>query len=71
MNNKVRIGILGAARIAERALIEPVRAVPSVTVAAIATRDKARGEEFALQHGLPIAHASYELLLADPGIDAV
>ena len=44
MSNKVRIGILGAARIAERALIEPARAVPSVTVAAIATRDKARGE---------------------------
>src|SRR5579864_9152558 len=71
MSNEVRIGILGAARIAERALIEPARAVPSVTVAAIATRDKARGESFALQHGLPIAHASYELLLADPGIDAV
>ena len=42
-----RIGILGAARIAERALIEPARAVPSVTVAAIATRDKARGESSA------------------------
>ena len=71
MSGEIRIGILGAARIAERALIEPARAVPSVTVAAIATRDKARGESFALQHGLPIAHASYELLLADPGIDAV
>ena len=68
---EVRIGILGAARIAERALLEPARAVPSVTVVAVATRDKARAEAFALQHGLPVAHASYELLLADPGIDAV
>jgi predicted dehydrogenase len=68
---EVRIGILGAARIAERALLEPARAVPSVMVAAVATRDKARAESFALQHGLPVAHASYELLLADPGIDAV
>jgi predicted dehydrogenase len=67
----MRIGILGAARIAERALMEAARAVPSVTVAAIATRDKARAESFALTHGLPVAHASYELLLADPGIDAV
>ena len=71
MSNEVRIGILGAARIAERALLEPARAVPSVTVAAIATREAARAESFALQHGLPVAHASYELLLADPGIDAV
>ena len=71
MSGEIRIGVLGAARIAERALMEPARAVPSVTVAAIATRDKARAESFALTHGLPVAHASYELLLADPGIDAV
>ena len=42
-----------------------------MTVTAIATREAARAESFALQHGLPVAHASYELLLADPGIDAV
>ena len=71
MSGEIRIGVLGAARIAERVLMEPARAVPSVTVAAIATRDKARAESFALTHGLPVAHASYELLLADPGIDAV
>ncbi len=71
MSAEVRIGVLGAARIAERALVEAARAVPSVTVTAIAARDKARAEAFALQHGLPVAHGSYELLLADPGIDAV
>jgi predicted dehydrogenase len=51
--------------------MEPARAVPQVTVAAVAARDKARAEEFALAHGVPAAHGSYELLLADPGVDAV
>ena len=67
----MRIGVLGAARITGRALMEPARAVPQVTVAAVAARDKARAEEFALAHGVPVAHGSYELLLADPGVDAV
>jgi predicted dehydrogenase len=67
----LRIGILGAARIAGRALIEPVREVRAATVAAIAARDKARADSFALQHGIPTAYGSYEELLGDPGIDAV
>ena len=71
MSGALRIGVLGAARITGRALMEPARAVPQVTVAAVAARDKARAEEFALAHGVPVAHGSYELLLADPGVDAV
>jgi len=71
MSTAVRIGVLGAARIAGRALIEPARTVRSVQVAAVAARDKARAESFALRSGLPVAHGTYELLLTDPGIDAV
>ena len=71
MSGALRIGVLGTARITGRALMEPARAVPQVTVAAVAARDKARAEEFALAHGVPAAHGSYELLLADPGVDAV
>ena len=71
MSGALRIGVLGTARITGRALMEPARAVPQVTVAAVAARDKARAEEFALAHGVPVAHGSYELLLADPGVDAV
>ena len=67
----LRLGILGAARIAERALIIPAREVASVTVAAVATRDKARADTFALQHGIPTAYGSYESLLEDPSVDAV
>ena len=71
MSGALRIGVLGTARITGRALMEPARAVPQVTVAAVAARDKARAEEFALAHGVPVAHGSYELLLADPAIEAV
>jgi predicted dehydrogenase len=71
MSGAVRVGMLGIARIADRALIRPARAVPSVRVTAVAARDAYRAESFALQNELPVAHGSYETLLADPGIDAV
>jgi predicted dehydrogenase len=67
----LRIGTLGSSRISQPALIEPAADVPEVTVAAVAARDKARAEAFALRHGLPKAYGSYEDLLADPDIDAV
>jgi predicted dehydrogenase len=67
----IKIGILGAARIAGRALVAPAAAVPAVSVAAIAARDLSRAEAYAGKHGIPAAFGSYEELLAFPGIDAV
>jgi predicted dehydrogenase len=67
----IRIGILGAARIAVPALIEAAAAVPDVTVAAIAARSSQRAGEYAALHGIEQAYGSYEELLADPSIDAV
>jgi predicted dehydrogenase len=40
-------------------------------VAAIASRNGAAAREAAQRLGIPTAHASYEALLADPGVDAV
>ena len=71
MSGVLRIGILGTARITARALLVPARAVPAVSVRAIAARDRARAESFALQHGIAEAYGSYEELLAAPDIDAV
>jgi predicted dehydrogenase len=45
--------------------------VPEVTVAAVASRDQARADAFALRHGIAKAYGSYEDLLTDPDIDAV
>ena len=67
----VRIGVLGSARIARRALIEAARHVPEVTVAAAAARDLPRAQTYALEHGMAMAYGSYDELLADPGIDAI
>jgi predicted dehydrogenase len=67
----LRIGVLGAARIAPTALIKPAREVPEVEVAAVAARDRDRAAKFAARHGIPTVHASYEELLADDSLDAI
>ena len=48
----LRFGILGAARIGPTAFIEPARTHPDVIVAAVACRDKERGEQYAQKHGI-------------------
>jgi predicted dehydrogenase len=67
----VRIGILGAARIAPLALINPARGNAEVVVAAVAARDVSRAQAFAAKHGIARVHDSYEALIADPNLDAV
>ena len=67
----LRIGILGAARIAPAACIRPARAVDGVEVVAVAARDGSRARAFAAKHGIPRAHSGYRQLLEDPGVDAV
>jgi hypothetical protein len=67
----LRIGILGAARVARYALVWPARACEQVSLQAIASRDAARGQRFAARFGIPKVHASYDALIADREIDAV
>lgn len=68
---QVRIGILGAARIAPAALIRPARAVAEAEVVTVAARDPERARRFAAKHGIPAVHDTYDDVLADPGVDAV
>lgn len=67
----IRIGVLGAARIAPQALIKPAAHVPEVEVVAIAARDPDKARKFADKHGIATVHPSYEALLADDSIDAI
>jgi predicted dehydrogenase len=67
----IRFGILGAARIAPKALIQPASEVTGVAVAAVAARDTNRARQFAKANRIPRVAPSYEALLADPGIDAI
>jgi len=67
----IRIGILGAARIAPAAVIKPARKVEGATIGAVAARDPARARAFAEKHDIPKVHESYTALLADPELDAI
>jgi predicted dehydrogenase len=67
----VRIGIVGAAGIAEHAMVVPARAVDDVEIAAIAARDPARAEAFARRNGIAVVHPSYQSLVEDGSLDAV
>jgi predicted dehydrogenase len=68
---RLRIGILGAARIAPMALIKPAKGNAEVVVAAVAARDASRAQAFAAKHGIARVHESYEALIAAPDLDAV
>ena len=67
----IRLGILGAARIAPAAVVRPAHHVPEVEVVAVAARDEDRAKEFAAKHGIARVHPSYDAVLQDPDIDAV
>lgn len=71
MTQPLRIGILGAARIAPAAVVRPARARPDVVVAAVAAREPERGRVFAREHGIEQVFDSYAALIAAPDIDAV
>ncbi len=68
----VRIGVLGAARIAPvGGRSSPPATRPTPRSWAVAARDRARADAFASKHGIPKVHDSYADLLADPDIDAI
>lgn len=67
--SKLRIGILGAARIATP-FIAGTKLSSRVEVVAVASRDQARAKVFADTHGVPHA-LNYEQLLATKEVDAV
>ena len=66
----LRIGILGAARIAGRAIAEPARS-SGARLVAVAARDRDRAEAFAAEHGVEKVHASYDDVIADPEVEAI
>jgi predicted dehydrogenase len=67
----LRIGLLGAAKIAPSAIVAPAKSVPEVSLAAVAARSPERAKEFAAKHGIPRVIDSYEAMIADPEIDAL
>ncbi len=70
MADKIRWGILSTANINRRVLPQFHNARNGV-VAAIGSRDLARGKAMAEELNIPTVYGSYEALLADPKIDAI
>jgi predicted dehydrogenase len=68
---RLRIGLVGAARIAPHGIIDPVRAEPRSALVAVAARDADRAAAFAAEHGIERSYGDYAALFADPDIDLV
>lgn len=66
----LRWGILGTARI-NRRVIPAIRLAPRSTLAAVASRARARAEAYAHEWEMPRGVEGYQALLDDPAIDAV
>ncbi|MCE3552168.1 Gfo/Idh/MocA family oxidoreductase [Pseudonocardia sp. RS11V-5] len=66
----LRIGLLGASRIADEALVRP-SATTEDRLVAVAARDRARAEAFARRFGVERVVDDYAALLADPEVDVV
>jgi len=67
----IRIGILGAAKIAPMAIIEPARRRTDCRVVAVAARDAARAAAYAAEHDIQHVAESYEALIARDNIDLI
>jgi len=68
--SSLRIGVLGASRIAEVAIVSPAAALGHRLVA-VAARDRGRAETFAGNYGVERVVDSYAELVADPEVDVV
>src|SRR3954471_11225255 len=66
----LRIGVLGAARIAGSAIAEPAR-LTGARLVAVAARDADRAKAFADEHGVERVLGSYADVVADPEVEAV
>ena len=71
MKEKIRWGVLGAAKIAVEKVIPAMQQGEESEIVAIASRNSDRARETAHRLGIEKAYGSYEELLNDPEIDAV
>src|SRR5438128_9449868 len=71
MHEKLRWGVLGAARIATVKVIPAMQRGEWTEIAAIASREIGKARRAAGDLGIAKSYGSYEDLLADPDIDAI
>lgn len=71
MTAPLRWGILSTAKIAREKVIPALRESAAHEVVAIASRTSEAAQATADTFGIPVAHGSYEALIADPTIEAI
>jgi len=71
MTPPIRIGILGAARIARQAIFAPVKDNPEFEIVAVGSRDKSRAVAYAAENDIPFVADGYSELVARDDIDLV
>ena len=67
----LKIGLLGASRIAVPAIIEPVSTLSAVTVTRVAASDSARAAAYADKYGIDDVCPGYQALVESPEVDLV
>ena len=67
----IRIGILGAAKIGPKAIIEPAANRDDCTIHAVAARDGDKARAYAEQHGIPNVETDYEALVRRDDLDLI
>jgi predicted dehydrogenase len=67
----LRIGLLGASRIAPLAILEASSSLPGVNVIAVAARDPGAAQSYAVTYGIPESEPTYEALLGRDDLDLV
>ncbi|PRZ42847.1 putative dehydrogenase [Antricoccus suffuscus] len=70
MERKVRWGIAGPGRIADL-VVPDFQYVESAVITAVGSRSQERADGFAARHAIPVAHGSYDSLVADPEVDVI
>ena len=71
MQSPLRFGILGAARIAPKALVVPATQLGTADITRIAARDRDRAEAFAAEHDIANVSATYQEVIEADDVDVV
>jgi predicted dehydrogenase len=71
MTAPIRIGLLGASKIARGAVIAPAREDARFVVSAVGARDEGRAATYAAEHGIPGVAAGYAALVERDDVDVV
>lgn len=69
--SKLRIGLLSAARITDKAIIHPASVVSGAKLVCMAARNRQKAEAKAAEWGVGRVHHDYDAVINDPDIDLV